>query len=187
MGRGNVKTMFKPSNLPLILIAAWRLLLYAAPYLGELLHKDNESYREFSSVKWIPANRPTNNKQKWFCIASWGEKSEKANGSLSHTLLCSFFKFKLWHMLAKTVCVRLCTKKKKHKFLCIHAKLYFQIFPTAHKFLAPNLDWQNYYKTNFGFITKTNLTGNNFILWLLSFGMWHRVAWQVHWHFRLEE
>jgi hypothetical protein len=37
-------------------------------HISRLLHNDNRSYWEFSSVYWIPANRPTYNGQKWLCI-----------------------------------------------------------------------------------------------------------------------
>lgn len=157
---GMFRPCLKPSNLPLILTAAWSLLLYAIPYTSKLLHKDNGSYWEFSSVNWIPANMPTNNEQKWFCTISmpWcvhskkREKESKANGlfsescavsirklsywqcSLSYALLCNFALHiqDLTEVSDNTVCQIM--HKKMHQFLCIHAKFYFHIFPTAHKF-----------------------------------------------------
>jgi hypothetical protein len=41
---GMLRACLKPSNLPLILTAAWNLLLYATPHMSKLLHKDSGFY-----------------------------------------------------------------------------------------------------------------------------------------------
>lgn len=161
MARKNVKTVFKTLKSATYSDCGLEPVAIATPNMSKLLHKDNGSYWEFSqSTEYQKTGlqiMSRNGSVPW-CVHFKTEKSEKANGlfsesgavsirklsygqcSLSHALLCSFFTSNSSSDIGlRQHCVPDYVLKKKHQFLCIHAKFYFQIFPTAHKFLVPTL------------------------------------------------